>query len=259
MITKGKLNGLSLFSGYAGIDLALTDYVRPLLYCEIEKYAQGILLSRMAGELIPFAPIWGDVRTLDGNQFKGLVNIVYGGFPCQDTSNAGKGKGLAGERSGLFFEVVRICREASPEFIFLENVPGIRKRGSFEVSKELAGIGYDCRFGLLSAAEVGANHRRDRYFCLAIKRDLSNADGPGLLGQALAPETQDNQRVRESHGGTMPAALDGNWWAIGSELGRVDNGTPFRLDRVKALGNGVVPLQVKKAFEILMGVKNESR
>jgi len=252
---KGKLNGLSLFSGYAGIDIGLSDYVRPLLYCEIERYAQGILLSRMEDELIPFSPIWGDVRTLDGNQFKGLVDIVYGGFPCQDTSNAGKGKGLGGERSGLFFEIVRICREASPKFVFLENVPGIRKRGSFEVQESLASIGYDTRFGLLSAAEIGANHRRDRYFCLAIKRDVSDPLRSGLGGKAFAGSEENNQRVGKGNGGTMPAALNGNWWAIGSELGRVDNGTPFRVDRIKALGNGVVPLQVKKAFEILMGVK----
>lgn len=299
METKGKLNGLSLFSGYAGIDLALADYVRPITYCEIEKYAQGILLSRMDDGLIPFAPIWNDVTTLDGNQFKGLVNIVYGGFPCQDISNAGKGRGLEGERSGLFFEVVRLCKEIAPEFIFLENVAGIRLRGSIEVSESLASIGYDCRFGMLSASEIGANHRRDRWFCLAIRRDVANSMCEGLGGETIASQEENYQRVRESNGGTMSAPAqrgfregeisesesigvqglragriqdscshDGkglslrqseifrpSYWQVEPQLGRVVDGVANRVDRVKALGNGVVPLQVKTAFEILMGIK----
>src|SRR5690606_10090066 len=121
--------------GYGGIDLALRDWVRPILYCEIEHYAQAILVSRMDDQSLPFAPIWDDVTTLDGSLFKGLVDIVYGGFPCQDISVAGKGAGLDGERSGLFREIIRICKEASPTFIFLENVPAIRTRGSIEVQE----------------------------------------------------------------------------------------------------------------------------
>ena len=161
------LNGISLFSGYAGIDLALRDYVRPIIYCEIEKYAQGILISRMDDESIPFAPIWNDVTTLDGTKFRGLVDVIYGGFPCQDISVAGKGAGLDGERSGLFKEIIRLCKEASPQFIFLENVPAIRTRGSVQVQEALASIGYDSRWFTLSASEVGANHKRERWFCLA--------------------------------------------------------------------------------------------
>jgi DNA (cytosine-5)-methyltransferase 1 len=172
---KGKLNGLSLFSGYGGIDLALEEYVETKVFCEIEKYAQAILLSRMDDGTFPFAPIWNDITTLDAKQLRGIINIVLAGFPCQDISVAGKGKGLDGKRSGLFFEVIRVCEEASPEFIFLENVPAIRTRGSIEVQEALASIGYDCRFGMLSAAEVGANHRRDRFFCLAIRRDLPDS------------------------------------------------------------------------------------
>jgi DNA (cytosine-5)-methyltransferase 1 len=86
---NGKLKAISLFSGYGGIDLALSEWCRPILYCDIERYAQAILLSRMDDGSLPFAPIWNDVTTLDGSQFKGLVNIVYGGFPCQDISVAG--------------------------------------------------------------------------------------------------------------------------------------------------------------------------
>jgi site-specific DNA-cytosine methylase len=93
--------------------------------------------------------------------------IIYGGFPCQDLSCAGNGKGLAGERSGLFFEILRLARETNPRFIFLENVPAIRTRGAATVVKELASLRYDCRWGLLSAYDVGAPHKRERWFLLA--------------------------------------------------------------------------------------------
>jgi DNA (cytosine-5)-methyltransferase 1 len=297
---KGKLNGISLFTGYAGIDLALTDYVRPLLYCEIERYAQGILLSRMADNAIDFAPIWGDVRTLDGNQFKGLVDIIYGGFPCQDISVAGKGAGLEGKRSGLFFEIIRICKESSPQFIFLENVPAIRTRGALEVQEALASIGYDCRWTTLSASEVGANHKRERWFCLATNtnngrqrksiqqvgelrskesahigsngkvRIMANSDSLRKL-----PEQEWNERTCYESEGVGYDSLcerlegqqlsirtqkkhteisDSRWWQTEPDVGRVANGVEFRVDRIKALGNGVVPLQVKTAFEKLIGI-----
>jgi DNA (cytosine-5)-methyltransferase 1 len=162
--------GISLFTGYAGIDIALSEYVRPIIYCDIEQYAQGIILSRMDDGTLPFAPIWNDITTLDGTKFRGLADIIYGGFPCQDLSVAGKGAGLAGKRSGLFFEIIRLCEEASPTFIFLENVPAIRTRGSIQVQEALASIGYDTRWLTLSASEVGANHRRERWFCLAYSK-----------------------------------------------------------------------------------------
>lgn len=347
--------GLSLFTGYAGIDLALKDYVRPLLYCDIERYSQAILLSRMDDGTIPFAPIWNDVTTLDGTQFKGLVSIVYGGFPCQDLSVAGKGKGLAGQRSGLFYEVIRICTEASPVFIFLENVPAIRTRGSIQVQEALASIGYDSRWGVISASEVGANHRRERWFCLAIRRDslsdttcsddrinhtrtgqgqvqqsgecsqqrdVSDTDCPDLWKQsdrfsecegatlsgvngkeehmahayvqgqcreatASSEETlwrwteatatngsvhegaddlahTSSTGLQELNTATIPdgqrysawrTATSRSHWETEPSVGRVVDGCAFRNDRIKALGNGVVPLQVKEAFEILMGIK----
>jgi len=305
------LNAIDLFSGYGGITLALKDYSRPIIYCEIEKYCQGIILSRMDDGALPFAPIWEDVTTLDGTKFRGLVDIVYGGFPCQDISTAGRGEGLDGQRSGLFYEVVRICKEASPEFIFLENVPAIRTRGSREVQESLASIGYDSRFGVISAAEVGANHKRERWFCLSKRRNLcpySRSSGLERSGvpsrvQKKKPESdgdsfsdeldypypgrglKDSFRDRENNEKRLAHAISGGfegsgrvhdtisvkalneWKANGTSISgfskiwitepgvdRVANGTPFRVDRVKALGNGVVPLQVKTAFEILMGI-----
>jgi DNA (cytosine-5)-methyltransferase 1 len=108
------------------------------------------------------------------------IDIIFGGFPCQDISVAGLGKGLEGDRSGLFFEIVRLARECEPRFIFLENVPAIRTRGGERVVKELASIGYDCRWTTLSAAAVGAPHKRERWFLLAHANGLRRS----MLGDA---------------------------------------------------------------------------
>lgn len=205
------LNGISLFTGYAGIDLALKEYVRPITYCEIEKYAQGILLSRMEDESIPFAPLWNDVTTLDGKQFKGLVDIIYGGFPCQDISVAGKGVGLEGKRSGLFFEIIRIAREANPTFLFLENVPAIRTRGAFEVQRELASIGYDTRWTTLSASEVGANHKRERWFCLATNSKIKNDRFTISKKNNRQIQQPGNDSIKTNVANSMCERLEGQW------------------------------------------------
>jgi len=154
------MNGLDLFSGIGGIGLALEPWVRTVAYCEREPYAQCVLLSRMQSGDIDRAPIWDDVTTLRGDMLP-RIDIVFGGFPCQDLSVAGRGKGLAGERSGLFFEIVRLVKEIKPTFVFLENVPAIRTRGLSEVVHALTEIGYDCRWTCLSAGEVGAPHKRE--------------------------------------------------------------------------------------------------
>ena len=252
MSKKGKLNGLSLFTGYAGIDLALNAWAEPILYCEIERYAQAIILSRMDDGSIPFAPIWNDITTLNGNQFNGLVDIVYGGFPCQDISSAGLGKGLEGKRSGLFYEVIRICKEASPQFIFLENVAAIRTRGSIEIQETLASIGYDCRFGMLSASEIGACHERDRWFCLATKRETTS---DSLSVRTQISSKRDFATIKLPRGKSEDFETRERIWPTESSICRTDDVPTYRVDRIKALGNGVVPLQVKTAFEKLMGIK----
>lgn len=160
------LNGLDLFSGIGGLAYALGPYVLPLAYCENERYAQAVLLSRMYDGELPKAPIWDDVRTLSAAGLPS-VDIIVGGFPCQDISAAGRGAGLDGERSGLYWQLHRIISEARPAYVFLENVPAIRTRGLDTVVRSLADLGYDCRWTLVSAAEVGAPHLRERWFLLA--------------------------------------------------------------------------------------------
>ena len=279
------INSLSLFSGYGGIDLALSEYAKPILYCEKDEYAQGILVSRFEDGALPFAPIWNDVTTLDGNKLAGLVDIICGGFPCQDISVAGKGAGLEGKRSGLFYEIVRLAKEVRPTFVFLENVPAIRTRGLEQVIKEFTEMGYDCRWTMLSASSVGAPHRRERWFFLAHsncelirqqsrwcrgqkgkgslltggngeKEFVANTNGKGLEGNREPREP--GKRIPEEKIPMSPinnSAHLSDWWSTEPSMGRMANGVAMRSHRIKALGNGVVPAQVKKAFETLMGGK----
>jgi len=234
------LYGLDLFRGCGGISLALQEWVRPIAYCEIDRYAQGVLLSRMGSGDLPTAPIWDDVKTLDGERFKGKIDIIYGGFPCQDISVAGNGKGLGGERSGLFFEVCRLVKEIAPSFIFLENVPAIRTRGLREVVISLTNMGYDCRWTCISAKEIGAPHIRKRWF---------------LLAHSKCESLREQSGGRSWKGWTSSAEpMVFNQWETKPNMGRMVDGCTFRVDRIKTLGNGVVPAQVKEAFERLIGL-----
>lgn len=247
------LNGLSLFTGYAGIDIALSEWVRPITYCDIEPYAQAILLSRMEDGSIPCAPIWDDVKTLPGRQLRGHVDIIYGGSPCQGFSEAGLGRGMDDERSGLIREFIRLAEEIEPTFLFIENVPAIRTKGLNEFIRRLSDLGYDSRWTRVSAEQVGANHQRERFFLLAKK--ISHPMCPRLRRKTDAAKKENNKRERQDNGRAERWATVSDWWAPESPFHGVDDGTPFRMDRVKACGNGVVPLQVKTAFEVLAGIK----
>lgn len=171
------MNGLDLFSGIGGLTLALEPWVTPVAYCENDKYCQSVLLSRMRTDNLPCVPIWDDIKTLSAHRLVAFpkIDIIYGGFPCQDISVAGNAKGLAGKRSGLFQEIVRLAEEIRPTFVFLENVPAITSRGLDVVLSAFTQLRYDCRWTIVSAAEVGAPHLRKRWFLLA-----TNADSFGV-------------------------------------------------------------------------------
>lgn len=260
------LNGLDLFSGIGGIALALRGRVRVRAYCEIDRYAQAVLLSRMGCGDLPWAPIWDDVRTLTRDMLPG-IDIITAGFPCQDISCAGNGAGLEGERSGLFFEVARLVGEIRPSFVFLENVPAIRTRGADVVAGRLAALGYDCRWDCLSAHVVDAPHKRERWFCLARRRlpdprrehDQSHF---GCMEKASCSLWEQERRDGpERVGSTIPQPAsvsigrDRQWYATEPNVGRVVDELPMRVDRIKCLGNAVVPLCARTAFERLLGVE----
>jgi DNA (cytosine-5)-methyltransferase 1 len=230
------LHGLDLFSGIGGIGYALKDYVKTVAYCEIGRYQQAVLLSLMEDKKIQQCPIWDDVKTFPSDTFKGHIDIIFAGFPCQDISVAGHGIGLEGKRSRLFFEIMRISEKIKPSFIFLENVSAIISRDGLRVVTEIAKIGYDCRWCTLSAASVGAHHKRDRWFLLAHSRRFSKGRSEDTKKPSLYASRCCWERETEP------------------KMDRVVDDVPYRVDRIKSLGNSVVPRQAKVAFETLMGL-----
>lgn len=169
------MNELALFAGAGGGILGgkLLGW-RTVCAVEIEPYAASVLVARQNDGLLPPFPIWDDVRTFDGKPWHGIVDVVSGGFPCQDISCAGKGKGISGERSGLWKEMARIVDEVRPMFVFIENSPMLRTRGLSTVLKDLAEMGYDARWGVLGAHNAGAPHKRDRMWILAYAKRKQN-------------------------------------------------------------------------------------
>ena len=242
------MNGLDLFSGIGGISQALAPWVRTVAYCERERYAQAVLLSRMERGEIDCAPIWDDVTTLRGDMLP-RIDIITGGFPCQDLSLAGNRAGLAEERSGLFFQIVRLVRELRPRFIFMENVPGIFAGDAIgTVNGELATLGYDCRWGCIPAYTVGAHIERVRWFSLACSNSkrLQGGAFKGSRGSFGPRREKQSQGFFETEIQLEKTA---------SSLAGKTNGIPCIDHRNHALGNGVVPQQVQEAFQRLAGLK----
>ncbi len=246
-----KLYGLDLFSGIGGITKALESWVEPIAYCEIEEYAQATLLARMADCSLPTAPIWDNITTLKSNMLPVRPDIIYGGFPCQDISVVGAGGGLAGERSGLFYEVCRLVEEIQPRFVFLENVPAVRTRGLREIINKFNDLGYDCRWTCVSAAEVGAPHIRKRWFMLAHARSARRQQNSS---STHANEGANARRPAKDDHVLKRAAQSTVWSTSHTSLHGVANGLPFRVDRTTGLGNAVVPTQVQEAFKRLISL-----
>lgn len=162
------LRELALFAGAGGGILGghLLGW-RCVCAVEWEPYPAGVLIARQNEGILPPFPIWDDVRTFDGRPWRGIVDVVSGGFPCQDISAAGKGAGIEGERSGMWKEMARIIGEVRPRFAFVENSPMLTSRGLGVVLGDLAALGYDAEWGVLGADDAGAPHRRERIWILA--------------------------------------------------------------------------------------------
>ena len=226
---------LALFAGAGGGVLGgkLLGW-RTVCAVECDPYAASVLVSRQNdGTLDPF-PVWGDVRTFDGRPWRGIVDVVSGGFPCQDISVAGGGAGIDGERSGLWGEMARVVGEVRPRFVFVENSPAIVRRGLGRVLGDLTSMGYDSRWCCLSAAEVGAPHRRDRFWLVATdtSRERHSSQKDEIRSRRIGSELC-------------------NWWSSEPGLGRVAHGVANRMDRLRCLGNGQVPAVAARAWELL--------
>jgi len=325
MTTKGDfVNELALFAGAGGGILGgkLLGW-RTVCAVEWEPYPASVLVARQNDGLFPPFPIWDDVQTFDGKPWRGIVDVVSGGFPCQDISAAGKGAGIDGERSGMWREMARIIHEVQPRFAFVENSPMLTSRGLGTVLGDLASMGFNARWGVLGAADVGANHQRNRIWILANANGLNDAlrrnskdyaetmarrkdepqgslcdSGKGcqeIAGESrgLADTRRELRQTREparfdtstqvgstraihnqpgsegqifSHsdlpqqqgGGISIGAQSQNayacnsrWWEAEPDVGRVVDGVAARVDRLKAIGNGQVPLCAATAWRIL--------
>ena len=267
------MNELALFAGAGGGILGgkLLGW-RTVCAVEVEKYPASVLLARQNDGLLPPFPVWDDVRTFDGRPWRGIVDVVSGGFPCQDISVAGTGAGIDGERSGLWSEFARIIGEVRPRFAFVENSPALTTRGLGRVLGDLAEMGFDARWGVLGASDVGAPHIRKRIWIVAHangndgetgrgelrRRDKQGATFAASSGNDLAypgceglpkPEQEDIPRTwrREERG----AITEQGWWATEPDVGRVAHGLAARVDRLKAIGNGQVPQCAAEAWRLL--------
>ena len=162
------LHELALFAGAGGGILGghLLGW-RTVCAVERDPYAVGVLLARQNDGCLPPFPIWDDVSTFDGRPWRGRVDVVSGGFPCQDISAAGRGAGITGARSGLWGEMARIIREVGPRFVLVENSPMLTLRGLDVVLGDLAAMGFDAEWGVLGADDAGAPHIRKRIWIVA--------------------------------------------------------------------------------------------
>ena len=165
----GELNELALFAGAGGGILA-GKLLGWQIICAVENdpYAAGVLCARQNDGSLPPFPIWDDVCTFDGRPWRGRVEVISGGFPCQDISVAGEGEGIDGERSGLWGEFARIIGEVRPRFVFVENSPALTARGLGEVLGDLAEMGFDAEHGVLGAHHAGSPQRRDRIWIVGV-------------------------------------------------------------------------------------------
>ena len=234
------MNELALFAGAGGGILGgkLLGW-RTICAVEWEAYPASVLCARQNDGLLPTFPIWDDVQTFDGKPWRGIVDVVSGGFPCQDISAAGKGAGIEGNKSSMWKHMARIIGEVRPQYVFVENSPMLTSRGLGVVLADLSSLGFDAKWGVVSAADVGANHLRERIWIRAV----CNANNTGL---------QRNEWVRFS-GKTRNKSQSSrlSWWSAEPDVLRVANGIPARVDRLKAIGNGQVPLCAATAWELL--------
>lgn len=284
---------LSLFSGVGGLDLGLglASGARTICYVEREAFCAAVLVARMEEEALDKAPIWDDVTTFDGRAWRGVVDCVVGGSPCQDLSVAGKRVGIRGARSGLWKQFRRIADETNAPWVFWENVGGAIGGALDVVAEDLEGLGYRVAACTLTAGDVGATHERLRLFVLAYSRrfgkhglqsvrlaECSKALEFGATGEALANSNRLGfegerrggllNRKRKTLRGDVdgcsfpPGPDDTAGWAkwrgpqptirrgAHGAAGGVDPAT--RNDRLRALGNGVVPQQAAAAFLVCL-------
>jgi len=177
------VNELHLFAG-AGGGILGGQLLGHTCVCAVEwdAYARRVLLARQRDGVLPRFPIWDDVQTFDGKPWRGRVDVVAGGFPCQDISAAGKGAGIDGQRSGMWRHMARIVGEVRPRYVLVENSPILTSRGLGVVLGDLAALGYDAEWCVLGASDAGAPHRRERIWIMAYAKMSNDSACPSPNG-----------------------------------------------------------------------------
>jgi DNA (cytosine-5)-methyltransferase 1 len=258
--TGSVMKVLDLFSGIGGFSLGLERAgMNTVAFCEIDKFCRKVLAHHW-----PSIPIYEDIKLLTVQRLNddGInIDVICGGFPCQDISTAGKGEGLRGERSGLWREYARLIGEIRPRYVIVENVAALLFRGLSDVLGDLASLGYDAEWHCIPASYIGAPHRRDRIWIIAhrnsdnksksiisfddeasrVQSNASNSDSERLQRGEEAGDNGKNWAQSRNQLITGCRGVSRSAWEIEPNVGRVANGVPARMDRLKSLGNAVVP------------------
>lgn len=256
---KQCLNELALFAGAGGGILGgkLLGW-RTVCAVEWEPYPASVLCARQNDGFLPPFPVWDDVQTFDGKPWRGIVDVVSGGFPCQDISAAGKGAGIDGERSGMWKQMARIVCEVRPRYVFVENSPMLTSRGLGVVLGDLAEMGFDARWGVLGHNDVGGQHSRERIwivansdkraFCTLGKREIQNKQqwqaskrGENWIEFLVAHDGDASPTWRGRGQGFDPRPI----------MRRKSDELANNVDRIAAIGNGQVPIVAATAFNLL--------
>lgn len=239
------MNELALFAGAGGGILGghLLGW-RTVCAVERDAYAAQVLAQRQNdGILRPF-PIWSDVQSFDGRPWAKIVDVISGGFPCQDISATGGGAGIEGKRSGLWSEMARIICEIQPEGVLLENSPMLTSRGLGRVLGDLAEMGFNAQWGVLGAGHIGASHMRERIWIVASntnKVGFQRSESAWRETARIATQRMAARQIFTRNENDLPSPF-----VLGAR-----NGMAARMDRTSALGNGQVPAVAATAWQIL--------
>ena len=248
------MNELALFAGAGGGILGgkLLGW-RTVCAVEWEPYAAGVLAARQNDKILEPFPIWDDVQTFDGKPWRGIVDVVSGGFPCQDISVAGKGAGIDGERSGMWKHMARVVCEVDPQYVFVENSPALVVRGLGTVLSDLAALGFDARWGVLSCADAGGVHLRERIWVVATNNRKERGQGieqkalPKLSRFPWGKDVRSLEDLRERSDLPEPT------------IRRINDDVAFGVDRLAAIGNGQVPRVAAAAWRLLTANTEDQR
>lgn len=267
------MNELALFAGIGGGILGgkLLGW-RTVCAVEIDPYCRKVLQARQDdGTFGEVFPIWDDIRTFDGKPWRGSIDVLTGGWPCQDISTANPaGKGLDGDRSGLWREMARTIREVLPRYVFVENSPNLVSKGLGRVLSDLHQMGFDAEWGVMGADDLGAPHIRKRIWILGVSNahrvgrgqrpdgislqngaPMADAECQRLQGRRSERELGKSSVEKQAGRGCSSEADYRRWWGAQPAVRSMAHGIPFRVQRIRALGNAQVPIVAATAFKYL--------